>query len=175
MSCRAGHRQDSEPLWLRRSPAAAAAWEPSSGNFHVLRVHPHMLTKRKKKVRTQIRKSERMVSQPPGFFLQGQVTLGLYLLGFRALGQAEGARCLVWPPPAQAETPRGGPGGSQASLAHQGEERPSSWKTPGVPCPEGLRDNDTGLPSPTLSTSGHGMWWPQRWFILIFEFLSCGQ
>ena len=105
----------------------------------MLRVHPHMFTKRKKKVKTQIRKSERMVSQPPGFFLQGQVTLGLYLLGFRALGQAEGARCLVWPPPAQAETPQGGPGGSQASLAHQGEERPSSWKAPGVPCPEGLQ------------------------------------
>lgn len=174
MSCRAGHRQDSEPLWLRRSPAAAAAWEPSSGNFHVLRVHPHMLTKRKKKVKTQIRKSERSLSpqasscrdrSPWGciFWDSGRsakpkeraVWYGPHLLRPRPLGEGREAHRLAWPTREKRDPPAGRP--------------------LGCPVQKASRDNDTGLPSPTLSTSGHGMWWPQRWFILIFEFLSCGQ
>ena len=59
-----------------------------------------------------------VVSQSPGFLPEGQVTLGLHvlILGSRGPSRARAARCPGWPPAAQAETPRGGLGGSQANL-----------------------------------------------------------
>lgn len=86
-------------------------------------------------LKKQIRQPWGVASQSPGFLPEGQVTLGLHLLilGFPEPSQARAARCPRWPPAAQAETPRGGLGGSQANLGsppREGRDPPAEGPLP---------------------------------------------